>query len=124
MASTPEVPVSPITAPTMNPALAIPPPSINATPVELDGTPTSAKKQDTVISPRSGGAARGSATFSPDADDEVYAELNGEKGVGAVERERRAQLLSSRSRDPAVIVDVPQTPQAEELETVAKATRQ
>ncbi|TKA78481.1 hypothetical protein B0A49_01471 [Cryomyces minteri] len=87
MASTPEVPVSPITAPTMNPALAIPPPSINATPVELDGTPTSAKKQDTVISPRSGGAARGSATFSPDADDEVYAELNGEKGVGAVERE-------------------------------------
>lgn len=30
--------------------------------------------------------------------------------------QRRAQLIAERKRDPAVLVDIPKTPQAEELE--------
>jgi len=34
-------------------------------------------------------------------------------------KQKRKQLLAARSRDPAVLVDLPQTPRAEEYEVAA-----
>ncbi|KAI9710106.1 MAG: hypothetical protein M1820_002908 [Bogoriella megaspora] len=42
----------------------------------------------------------------------------GEEGLEEEQREHRAALISSRSRDPAVLVDIPQIPAAEELKAV------
>lgn len=53
--------------------------------------------------------------FSPDTDDEVMEELSGVTGEGTREREKRAAMLASRSRDPAVLVDIPQDPNADEV---------
>ncbi|KAF2460039.1 hypothetical protein BDY21DRAFT_337255 [Lineolata rhizophorae] len=44
--------------------------------------------------------------------------------MSSQEREKRAALLSSRSRDPAVLVDIPQTPGAVELAIAGEATGQ
>jgi len=57
---------------------------------------------------------------SPDLDEEAYGELSGEKGVNEVVRERRKQLLAERSKDPAVLIEPPQTPGAEEYEIAVK----
>ncbi|KAL9087002.1 MAG: hypothetical protein Q9165_006830 [Trypethelium subeluteriae] len=52
-----------------------------------------------------GGNREGEGELAEGAGEEESAEF----------REHRAALLSSRSRDPAVLVDIPQTPAAEEL---------
>lgn len=57
----------------------------------------------------------GSKMFSPDLGDQVMEELSGIRGEGTREREKRAALLSSRSRDPAVLVDIPRDPNADEV---------
>ncbi|KAF2705073.1 hypothetical protein K504DRAFT_506543 [Pleomassaria siparia CBS 279.74] len=40
----------------------------------------------------------------------------GERGAGKEVREKRAELLSTRAKDPGVIVDLPQDPTAEEVQ--------
>jgi len=92
---------------------------INAAPVELDSTPVDSvspveRKESWKVK-----GDRTSATISPDLDEEIYGELNGEKGGNGVSREKRKELLAARSKDPAVLVDLPQTPRAEEYEVAA-----
>lgn len=76
-------------------------PAINAAPVELDGIPMAG------------------ITGSGDDGDKEARFLSGEvrDGVG----EQRAAMLASRSKDPGVIVDVPQEPTAEEVEAAKSA---
>ncbi|KAF2099622.1 hypothetical protein NA57DRAFT_75123 [Rhizodiscina lignyota] len=107
-------------------------PAINAAPIELDSTPVSpvAKQYSWPISggprsadtsattPQSANSMGKKNGVSPDHDQEVYSELSGEVGVGLKEREKRAALLKERSQDPAVVVDLPQEPAADELEVV------
>lgn len=87
-------------------------PSINAQPVELDGTSTS---PETLSRRSTDGRRSEERMFSPDMDDEVMEELSGVTGEGTREREKRAAMLASRSRDPAVLVDIPQDPNADEV---------
>ncbi|KAF2799369.1 hypothetical protein K505DRAFT_389008 [Melanomma pulvis-pyrius CBS 109.77] len=54
-----------------------------------------------------------------DNDDEFLG--GGGKAVGREVREKRAALLSTRSKDPGVIVDVPQDPTAEEVQAAKSA---
>jgi len=67
------------------------------------------------------GGVRGSMR-SPDDSEGIDAEFLGE-GVDAGRgvREKRAAMLASRSKDPSVIVDVPQEPTAEEVDAARKA---
>ena len=59
-------------------------PSINAQPVELDGTPTS---PETLGRRSTDGRKSEERMFSPDMDDEVMEELSGVTGEGTRERE-------------------------------------
>lgn len=93
-------------------------PSINAAPVEIDGaalSPEDLKRRTTANS--------SSGVFSPADEDDIEAEFFGEGGVGAGReaREKRAAMLANRSKDPGVIVDVPQDPTAEEVEAAKSA---
>ncbi|KAK4550359.1 hypothetical protein LTR36_003326 [Oleoguttula mirabilis] len=90
MTDTSGTPISPVGQ--INPELTISAASINNEPVELDGTPTSPER-----------LRRGSKPLVLE-------------NLGTAERERRARLHSERQADPAVLVDIPQTPQATELE--------
>ena len=118
-------------------------PAINAQPVELDGLPTSPQEQATKRLERGG-----SRVLSP-ADEDVEAEFLGEggKGAGQLGREvgspvypqftflcfegggmltrvqKRAAMLASRSRDPGVIVDIPDEPTAEAVEAADSKDR-
>ncbi|GAB7332618.1 hypothetical protein MBLNU13_g04385t1 [Cladosporium sp. NU13] len=92
MATVEQEVVSPIR--TVKPELPLSVPSINSEPVELDSTPTSPEKM------RARRASR----------DELLAELGGE------EKEKRKQLLLEKKSDPAVLVDIPRTPGADEIE--------
>ncbi|KAK5124253.1 hypothetical protein LTR85_001956 [Meristemomyces frigidus] len=83
-------PISPVGQ--SKPELTISAAPINDEPVELDGTPTSPER-----------LRRGSKPLVLES-------------LGPEERERRAKLHSERQADPAVLVDIPQTPQAAELE--------
>jgi len=94
-------------------------PAINAQPVELDGLPTSPQEQETKRREMGG-----SRVLSP-ADEDVEAEFLGEggKGAGQLGREKRAAMLASRSRDPGVIVDIPDEPTAEAVEAADSKDR-
>jgi hypothetical protein len=94
-------------------------PAINAQPVELDGLPTSPQEQ---ASKRR--EMEGSRVLSP-ADEDVEAEFlsEGGKGAGQLGREKRAAMLASRSKDPGVIVDVPDEPTAEAVEAADSKDR-
>ncbi|KAF2258821.1 hypothetical protein CC78DRAFT_90982 [Lojkania enalia] len=87
-------------------------PAINDVAVEIDG-----------IERRAGANSTGNGVVSPglgEAED-VDEEFLGEgKGAGRAVREKRAAMLANRSKDPAVLVDLPQEPTAEEVEA-AKA---
>ncbi|KAH7379102.1 hypothetical protein DE146DRAFT_303271 [Phaeosphaeria sp. MPI-PUGE-AT-0046c] len=76
-------------------------PAINAAPVELDGVPMAG------------------ITSPGDEGDKEERFLSGEATVGR--GEQRAAMLASRSKDPGVIVDVPQEPTAEEVEAAKSA---
>ncbi|KAF2146840.1 uncharacterized protein K452DRAFT_304760 [Aplosporella prunicola CBS 121167] len=110
-------------------------PSINATPVEIDGEPTSPADQAAKLGGRDrawpgalGGAAGAStarglpgrkASFSPDplAEEESMLEefgLDGGRRVAGL-LEKRAALLNERKSNPAVLVDIPQVPSVEEF---------
>jgi hypothetical protein len=119
MATSNDQVVSPVD--TIKPEFILSAQSINAEPVELDSTPTSPEKL------RARRASR----------DELLAELGeAEKEVGpfvqSTERlllvvpcmtdshwqvnQKRDQLLIERKSNPAVLVDIPQTPGADEIE--------
>ncbi|EON64285.1 hypothetical protein W97_03516 [Coniosporium apollinis CBS 100218] len=106
-------PISPITAaaPAQSLTTALSVPAINSTPVELDGTPTSPSAPS-----HQRDLATATTTFSP-TDDELLEALDGAApGVRQREREKREREQEARRRDPAVLVDIPQEPRAEELE--------
>ncbi|TID17467.1 gb [Venturia nashicola] len=123
-------PVSPPVNPTTDPKAAAPTttipnstidPSIkaiNTFAVELDSTPVSPVLQK----PDSASTNRKSKSLGPaEEDEEAYEEMMGEKGMAEEVRERRKQLLASRAKDPAVLVDIPPTPRAEEYEVAEEA---
>ncbi|KXL46532.1 hypothetical protein M433DRAFT_7364 [Acidomyces richmondensis BFW] len=85
-----DAPVSPVIA--SKPELTISPAAVNNEPVELDSTPASAEKR------RRGSRATGLQEMSTE------------------ERQKREELISRRLADPAVMVDIPQTPGPQELE--------
>jgi hypothetical protein len=49
-------------------------------------------------------------------DEGVYGELSGNKGGNAKIREGRRELMEKRRKDEAVLVDIPDTPDAEDFE--------
>lgn len=49
-------------------------------------------------------------------DEGVYGELSGDKGETAKSREKRNDLLEKRRADRGVLVDIPDTPDAEDFE--------
>ena len=86
-------------------------PAINEAPIELDSTPVSpVKRQDSWPVRREGSVA------SPDMDEAIYGELSGNKGGNAKSREGRRELMEKRRKDEAVLVDIPDTPDAEDFE--------
>ncbi|QDS68014.1 hypothetical protein FKW77_009440 [Venturia effusa] len=91
-------------------------PAINSFAVELDSTPVSPvlRKPDAADN-------RKSKSIGPEEDEEAYEEMMGEKGEGGLLREKRKQLLADRANDPAVLVDIPPTPRAEEYEVAEEA---
>ncbi|KAH9826248.1 hypothetical protein Tdes44962_MAKER03632 [Teratosphaeria destructans] len=89
-------PISPVGV--SRPELTISPAAINNQPVELDSTPRSTR--DT----RRGSRAAVLEDMSPQ------------------EREKREQLIIQRQSNPAVMVDIPQTPGADELEKSGATT--
>ncbi|KAF1819539.1 uncharacterized protein K489DRAFT_412848 [Dissoconium aciculare CBS 342.82] len=86
---------------TTRPAFVISSAAINAIPVELDSTPASV---DQVRAAR-----RGSKAMALDA-------IEADKIAKSTEVENRERLISERKDNPAVLVDIPQTPRPEELE--------
>ncbi|KAK3066249.1 hypothetical protein LTR53_017485 [Teratosphaeriaceae sp. CCFEE 6253] len=95
MAANPGVPISPVGV--SKPELTLSAASINDEPVELDGVALESKPTSPEH-PRRGSRADVVEDVSPE------------------EREKRAQLISDRQDDPAVLVDIPQTPDADEFE--------
>lgn len=91
-------------------------------PAELDSTPVPPDAEGS-------GRPRRKSGVNPDHDSDVYEHLSGEKGVGAREvsstcrgtstklitTQKREALLEERSRDPAVMVDPPEGPSADEI---------
>lgn len=92
-------------------------PAINAAPVELDSIPTDA---ETVRRRGTGGSG---GILSPADEEDIDGEFLGEGGesVGRDVKEKRAAMLATRSKDPSVIVNVPQDPTAEEVEAAKSA---
>ncbi|WPH02534.1 Hypothetical protein R9X50_00539900 [Acrodontium crateriforme] len=91
-------PISPIRV--NRPELTISPAAINSEPVELDSTPAS---PETV-------KRRGSKTTML------------EMALTPEEQEKRAQLISERKGNPAVLVDIPQTPGPDQLERAVSSS--
>lgn len=90
-------------------------PAINAAPVELDGGEAVAVGD--VVGGREGVKGQGvSPGLGEEEDIEQEFLGDGERGVGTQVREKRAAMLATRSKDPGVIVDVPNDPTAEEVE--------
>ncbi|KAF2023391.1 hypothetical protein EK21DRAFT_29447, partial [Setomelanomma holmii] len=131
--SSSDTPISPVTrsgtfphktspaVTTQTPLINTATPSINAAPVELDGNVLShedLKRRTTEGSTSSSGAG----VLSPVDQEDIDGEFLGEgESAGRGFREKRAAMLASRSKDPGVIVDVPQDPTAEEVEAAKSA---
>lgn len=49
-------------------------------------------------------------------DEGVYGEMSGDKGESAKSREKRNEMLEKRRMDKGVLVDIPDTPDAEDFE--------
>ncbi|KAF2203550.1 hypothetical protein GQ43DRAFT_438736 [Delitschia confertaspora ATCC 74209] len=98
---------------------------INTEPIELDSTSVGLEtvnsrgggelKRTNTVGSRSGGTKKGGV--SPDIEEEeagVEVGVLGRGDVGEL-RAKRAQHLATRSKDPAVLVDLPQGPTADEV---------
>ncbi|TKA83747.1 hypothetical protein B0A55_00042 [Friedmanniomyces simplex] len=90
MANASGAPISPVGV--SKPELTLSAAAINDEPIELDGQPASPEHL------RRSSKADALEAISPQ------------------EREKRAQLISERKDDPGVLVDIPQTPHADEFE--------
>ncbi|OAL44081.1 hypothetical protein IQ07DRAFT_636514 [Pyrenochaeta sp. DS3sAY3a] len=132
-------PLSPTTFPhktspavaTQTPLINTDTPAINAgAPVEIDGTEMDGEtvrrrgtgESGVLVGGAGVGSRVGSGVLSPGDEEDIDGEFlgEGEGGVGRV-RANRAAILASRSKDPSVIVDVPQDPTAEEVEAAKSA---
>ncbi|KAI9828734.1 MAG: hypothetical protein M1832_001839 [Thelocarpon impressellum] len=71
--------------------------------VELDGSP---------IHPTAPSA-------EPGADVDEYEALSGEVGAGAQRKEERDKVQAEKSKDPAVLVNIPALPAAQDYEVAA-----
>ncbi|KAL6703749.1 hypothetical protein ACN47E_009130 [Coniothyrium glycines] len=91
--------------------------AINAAPVEIDGAALSPDE----LSRRTTAGSTTSGVFSPADEDDEFVGEGGVLGSGRQAREKRAAILASRSKDPGVIVDVPQEPTADEVEAAKSA---
>ncbi|KAI9698195.1 MAG: hypothetical protein M1836_004197 [Candelina mexicana] len=108
----------------------ISPPSQSSTPppapVELDGSPILIKAPDSTIpastNHRTGHLppARRGSSAEPGADSNDWEEISGEKGMGSLRVEERAHLRALKSADPAVVVDLPSMPAAQDYEVASK----
>ncbi|KAI9813114.1 MAG: hypothetical protein M1827_004334 [Pycnora praestabilis] len=125
---------SPISPPSNPSTLANPYLATSATrpisPAELDGSPiypttTTEEEEDgddqylgrkeaVIHKQRRGSSAE------PGVDSDVYEELSGEKGMGRLWVEERAQIRAAKSKDPAVVVNIPNTPAAQDYEVAAQ----
>lgn len=106
-----KAPVSPVGA--SRPEFRIDHVAINNEPVELDGTPTSPAQTQRRLSSQDGTTAEGK---------QVHQLLRSVYSHCSLTRTQDlANLISSRKGNPAVLVDLPETPQAEEL-AVSEAT--
>ncbi|KAI9720403.1 MAG: hypothetical protein M1812_002909 [Candelaria pacifica] len=100
--------------------------SISPAPVELDGSPILTITPETTIptstNHRTGRLppARRGSSAEPCADSNDWEEISGEKGMGSIRVEERAQLRALKSADPAVVIDLPSTPAAQDYEVAAK----
>lgn len=116
---------------TSTPSIDTSTPAINAAPVELDGIPTSPAEAsrkvttDSKNEPALSRERKGSVVVSPglDVEGEIEREFLGEGNVeeSAQVKQKRADILANRSKDPGVIVDVPQYPTAAEVEAAKSA---
>ncbi|KAI7536553.1 hypothetical protein KC331_g11413 [Hortaea werneckii] len=106
-----EPPISPVQAERKNKKPDLPSPSSSSSaalvishddppPAELDGTPSSPERM------RRNSRPRALKDLSPE------------------ERDKRVAMHKERENDPAVLVDLPKTPQAEELEKVGVTGKQ
>ncbi|KAI9669258.1 MAG: hypothetical protein M1829_005135 [Trizodia sp. TS-e1964] len=99
---------------------------ITSEPAELDGSPVELVSSTSL---RAGGLPNGvrkvrrGSSADPGVDVEEYEELSGEKGIGQVQREawvqERAKLQAKKSKDPAVMVNIPKSPAAQDYEVAA-----
>ncbi|KAF1999338.1 hypothetical protein P154DRAFT_437298 [Amniculicola lignicola CBS 123094] len=98
-------------------------PAINDEPIELDSealTREEAKRRGTGDSVGMG-KGKGWEGLEKEAEGEEEFLGEGGKGEGRVVREKRAAILASRSKDPAVLVDLPDEPTAVEVEAAKSA---
>ncbi|KAF1815525.1 hypothetical protein P152DRAFT_479448 [Eremomyces bilateralis CBS 781.70] len=100
---------NPTTSTSSNPIHTSQPP-INPEPAELDSTPISPVGRNAAVSQAGSDAAAGAPGGRPDTHGTGFEEMT--EGSG---REKWAQLLEQRKKDPAVLVDIPGTPTAGEL---------
>ena len=112
-------PISPVGV--NKPTLVVSSAPINDEPVELDGTPTSPQEiraKHAENQPSSSAVAGDHGISAEDKQVRVLerASFHAQpKEHQADQSKQLAKLISSRKTDPAVLVDLPQTPQAEEL---------
>ncbi|KAF2132988.1 hypothetical protein P153DRAFT_382609 [Dothidotthia symphoricarpi CBS 119687] len=103
---------------TQTPLIDMNTPAINAAPVELDSVSVGEERRETGGTTR--GIVIGGSTGVASLSDEEG--VNGEVlGRGFDGSEQRVAMLASRSKDPSVIVDVPQEPTAEEVSAAKSA---
>ncbi|KAF2653752.1 hypothetical protein K491DRAFT_501582 [Lophiostoma macrostomum CBS 122681] len=97
--------------------------AVNAAPVEIDGIQTSAEEVELKRSNTTGSRKGNLVSPNLGEEDEIEAEFlgEGEKGVGKELKEKRAAILAARSKDPGVIVNMPDVPTAEEVEAAKSA---
>ena len=108
MAETSDVPISPVGV--SKPELTVSAASVNNEAVELDSTPTSPEK----VRGRRGSKVDLS-DLSPE-EREVCTLTNLLEGACTdIVPQRREKIMHERKADPAVLVDIPQTPGAEEF---------
>ncbi|KAI9803465.1 MAG: hypothetical protein M1825_001808 [Sarcosagium campestre] len=105
------IPISPI-GPTSSQSQEAP-----AAAVELDSSPIAPAAPAQLGSLRK--PPRRSSSAEPGADVAEYEEISGEVGAGSLRAEERAKIRAEKSQDPAVMVNIPQTPDAQDYEVVS-----
>ncbi|KAI9804020.1 MAG: hypothetical protein M1833_000301 [Piccolia ochrophora] len=91
--------------------------------VELDGSPITPTANTAASAHQLKGGRREpprrSSSAEPGKDIVEYEELSGEVGAGRLRAEEREKMRAEKSLDPAVLVNIPQTPDAQDYEVVS-----